>query len=170
MSVNLSRRQLLAPNFTARIVSVMQETGVAATSLVFEITESSVFHDLADAARVLSELRGLGAEIHLDDFGSGYSSLSHLSRLPLSAMKLDYAFLRDASGGAEGARAYAAVVQLARAYGLRLVAEGVETDDQLAMLRGLGVDFAQGYLLGRPVAAAEAEASILRSAGSGIRD
>jgi len=119
---------------------------------------------------VLSELRELGAEIHLDDFGSGYSSLSHLSRLPLCAMKLDHAFLRDARGGAEGAQAYAAVVQLARAYGLRLVAEGVETEDQLAMLRGLGIDFAQGDLLGRPVAAAEAEASIPRSAGSGIRD
>ncbi len=160
MSVNLSRQQLLAPNVAARIVSVLQETGVAASSLIFEITESSAFHDPVNAAKVLGELRGHGAEIHLDDFGSGYSSLSDLSRLPLSAMKLDHAFLQDACGGSEGALAYAAVVKLARAYGLQLVAEGVETQEQLAMLRSLEVDFAQGYLLGRPVAAAEAEASI----------
>ena len=165
MSVNLSRRQLLAADFTERILKTLRETGVAATSLILEITESSVFHDLEGAATVLRRLRDLGAEIHLDDFGSGYSSLSHLSRLPLTAMKLDRSLLVQASGPTGQVRAFAAVLDLARAYGISLVAEGVETEDQLALLRRLEVDHAQGYLLGRPLSAEDSEAVIVRSFG-----
>ena len=161
VSVNLSARQLMRPDLTARVATMLETTGADPADLCLEITEGTLLVDLTAAVRHLSELRSLGVRISIDDFGTGYSSLAYLRTLPLDELKIDRSFVTPVAEDPSAAAIVASVVSLGHALGLLVVAEGVETAAQLATLRDLGCDLAQGYYLARPGPAGDIT-SILR--------
>jgi diguanylate cyclase (GGDEF)-like protein len=159
VSVNLSPWQLREPGLVETVAATLGEHGLPPAALKLELTESSLVEDPATAAGVLRALKRRQVQVYLDDFGTGYSSLSTLHRLPLDALKIDRSFVGGMDGGTTGAHKGAEIVRtivaLARSLGVRVVAEGVETHEQLAALRALGCDFAQGYLISPPLPADE---------------
>src|ERR1039458_9640067 len=163
MSVNLSTRQLQDPGLASRLARLIDATGTDPGALCLEVTEDSVEHNPELAARMLGALKTVGVRLALDDFGNGYSSLSSLRKLPIDMLKIHQSFVRGLGNGSGDDAILGAVVELGHALGLNVVAEGVETDVQLAELRDLGCDGAQGYLFGRPVT--EDEAGALLRAG-----
>lgn len=166
MNVNVSPWQLRDGELVETVAATLGEHGVPAAALKLELTESTLVEDAARAAGVLRALKKRDVQIYLDDFGTGYSSLSLLHRLPLDALKIDRSFVGGMDGGTTGAVKGAEIVRtilaLARSLGVRVVAEGVETHEQLAALRALGCDYAQGYLISPPLPADEFETSFLR--------
>lgn len=146
VSVNLSARQLAQPDLTDFVSSVLQATGLQPDVLRLEVTESGVMHDTGLAVTRLRAIRELGIQLGIDDFGTGYSSLLYLRDFPVDVLKVDRSFVAGMAAESDDAAIVAATVRLAHALGLHVVAEGVETDDQLVQLRFLGCDFAQGYL------------------------
>jgi len=163
MAVNLSVPEFQHPDLPVAIARVLAETGLPATSLQLEITESAAVQDLDRAGATLVALRALGVRLALDDFGTGYSSLSHLQHLPVDTLKIDRSFFGpDAEGqGARGRAIVPAIAALALALGLTVVAEGLETAAHIARARDAGCDLGQSYGLARPLPAADALA-ILR--------
>jgi diguanylate cyclase (GGDEF)-like protein len=157
VTVNVSGRQLFHDSLVTDVERVARESGIAAGTLGLEITES-VLMDEGDAATVLQALRDRGARLSLDDFGTGYSSLSYLKRFPLDTLKIDRAFVSGLGTGQEDAALVATIVSMAGTLGLDVVAEGVETEEQLRRLRELGCDRAQGFLLARPLPPADLHA------------
>ena len=157
VAINVSARQFQQRDFDNIIQRLAREPGPARALLEVEITESVLMQNPEDAAAILSELRGLGVRIALDDFGTGYSSLGYLRRFPLDTVKIDRVFVRELPGREDDAAIVRAVVQMAHGLGLRVVAEGVETRDQLEFLRDAGCDEAQGFLFSRPVDAPQLE-------------
>jgi diguanylate cyclase (GGDEF)-like protein len=157
MNVNLSRKQLLDPELVDKVRDTIQNAGVEPNSLILEITESAVHDDQPMAVQVFEQLKQMGVWLHLDDFGTGYSSLSCLYQLPLSGLKIDRSFIRNISSERAHAVVLDAIVRIARAFNLKVVAEGVEDTEQLGMLRALGIDHGQGYLFGKPAPAHIAE-------------
>lgn len=155
ISVNLSGKQLGQPDLVAQITRTLQETGLAPPSLCIEVTESAVWEHQDAAVMSMSELRAAGVKIHLDDFGTGQSSLSHVQRLPVDAIKIDRSFVRQADKDEASRAICELVVSLSRALGTASIGEGVETEQQRDLLVSLGCDLAQGYLFSRPVPAAE---------------
>jgi diguanylate cyclase (GGDEF)-like protein/PAS domain S-box-containing protein len=160
VSVNLSARQVADDTLTGYVAQLLAETGLDQNQLGLEITESVLIEDTPSAARNLQRLRELGVRILLDDFGTGFSSLSYLRRFPIDALKLDRSFVADTAGVETDADTtiITAVARLADALGLAIIAEGVETAEQARMLRTLGYPLAQGYLFARPLLAADATA------------
>jgi len=154
VDVNLSARQIDDPGIVATVEEILARTGLAPAHLTLEITESALMRDAAAALVVLRALKELGVSLAIDDFGTGYSSLSYLQRFPLDVLKVDRMFVQELDTGS-GREIVAAVISLAHTLGLEVVAEGVETEQQLETLRALDCDFAQGYLFSRPVPAAE---------------
>src|SRR4051794_7950816 len=154
MSVNLSLRQIQQYDIVESVRRVLAETGLDAGSLELEITETAAMQNAEATVEVLQALRELGVSIAIDDFGTGYSSLNYLKRFPITAVKIDRAFVRDLATSDGDAAIVSAVVGIARALKLRVIAEGVETEEQLSFLRRRNCDAAQGYLFSRPVAAA----------------
>jgi EAL domain-containing protein (putative c-di-GMP-specific phosphodiesterase class I) len=154
MSVNLSLRQFQQYDIVQSVRHVLAETGLDATALELEITETAAMQNAESTVEVLQALRELGVSIAIDDFGTGYSSLNYLKRFPITAVKIDRAFVRDLATSDGDAAIVSAVVGIARALKLRVIAEGVETEEQLSFLRRRNCDAAQGYLFSRPVAAA----------------
>ncbi|GIF12595.1 putative bifunctional diguanylate cyclase/phosphodiesterase [Actinoplanes teichomyceticus] len=152
MNVNLSASQLTNPHLVAEVRAILERTGLDPEHLVLELTESVALTDLVESARVLSELKSLGVRIALDDFGTGFSSLSHLSALPVDVVKIDRSFVQAMpdSGGASVAEA---VLHIARTFNLAPVAEGVEDAAQAEWLRELACSRAQGYHFARPMPA-----------------
>jgi diguanylate cyclase (GGDEF)-like protein/PAS domain S-box-containing protein len=165
VSVNLSAQQLREPGLVDAVASTLREHDLPPGALKLELTESSLVQDPVAAAGVLRALKKRDVQVYLDDFGTGYSSLSSLHRLPLDALKIDRSFVAGLDGGSTGAHKGAeivgTIVALARSLGVRVVAEGVETREQLHALQLLGCDFAQGYLIGRPVPADEFASAFL---------
>jgi diguanylate cyclase (GGDEF)-like protein/PAS domain S-box-containing protein len=156
ISVNLSTAQFRNPRLVATVVSALASSGLPASRLELEITESVLMQDNAQALVMLKELRALGVRIALDDFGTGYSALGYLNSFPLDKIKIDRSFIRDLAGGNESARAIVgAIVQLGNTLGMATTAEGVETDAQLAMVREAGCTEMQGFLLSPPKPAGE---------------
>jgi diguanylate cyclase (GGDEF)-like protein/PAS domain S-box-containing protein len=151
LKANLSPRQLDDPHFTAAVHAVLAETDLPPSALCLEITESTLVQDPSAAAEVLSGLRQLGVKLAIDDFGTGYSSLAQLHRLPLNTLKIDRSFTTRLGDSSGPETLIASIVALAHALDLTVVAEGVETADQLDAVRRLGCDHAQGFYLGRPV-------------------
>jgi diguanylate cyclase (GGDEF)-like protein len=151
VSINVSPRQLDRTRLQDTVEKMIHEFGVDARLLSFEITEGAVMHDAEQHLGTLHALRRLGSRVAVDDFGTGYSSLSYLKHLPIDALKIDRAFVRDMASDANDAAIVAAIIAMARTLGLRTVAEGVETVDQLERLRAMGCDAAQGYLFSRPM-------------------
>ena len=152
LSVNLSARQLAEPGLLATVRDTLLGAGIdpRRLDLSLEITEALVLHDPETAALRLGELRALGVQFAIDDFGTGYSSLAYLRRFPVSIVKVDAPFVAGLGIDEHDEAIVSAVVRLAHTLGLRVAAEGVETELQLAHLRVMGCDYAQGFLLGRP--------------------
>ena len=155
ISVNVSARQLAEDSFAARIVKTVQRLGISPRLLAFEITESTLMHDLDQSFEQLTALRDFGFRISIDDFGTGYSSLSYLTRLPIDELKIDRSFV---SGAQHSTIVLSTIIALARALKLDVVAEGVETESQRDQLQAAGCDQLQGFLLGEPMPVAEFEA------------
>ncbi|HEV2994142.1 MAG TPA: EAL domain-containing protein [Acidimicrobiia bacterium] len=162
VSANVSPRQLAEPSFPDQIRDVIHQSGVRPGSLWLEITETALMHDTESATSALRALRGLGVHLAVDDFGTGYSSLSHLKRFPIEALKIDQSFIRGLNRDGEDAAIVTAVVSLAHALGLTSTAEGVETPEQLADLRTLGCEYAQGNLFAEPMPASMVSALTLQ--------
>ena len=153
VSVNLSARQFRDPGLLGTIERAIRQAGMDATLLKFEITESTVMRDPDKATELLRALKELGVRISVDDFGTGYSSLAYLKRYPIDVLKIDRSFVRGLPGDSEDLALCGAVIDLARALGLEVVAEGIETSEQAQVLARRGCRFAQGYLFGRPAPA-----------------
>lgn len=120
-------------------------------SLALEVTESSIMGNTEQILRTLRRLKEMGVQLAIDDFGTGYSSLSYLQRLPFGSVKIDRSFVRELKSGNGSVDIVRAIVELAHSLKMQVIAEGVETADQLAVLRNLGCDLVQGYLISRPV-------------------
>jgi len=150
ISVNLSSKQFTQPDLIEQVAAILNETGLPATCLKFEITESMVMENVETAVHMLSELRALGVELSIDDFGTGYSSLSYLHRFPINTLKIDRSFVMRMTDNAENGEIVRTIITLARSLDMNVVAEGVETQVQLEQLRMLDCDFGQGYLFSRP--------------------
>ena len=151
ISVNLSRVQLTDASLVSRTVAVLAECGMRPEQLQLEVTESQIMQQRAAALELLSALRSEGIRLAMDDFGTGYSSLSCLQEFPLDVLKVDRSFVVNAGKGRDFAALLHAVVSLADNLGLKVVAEGIETEEQLVLLQALGCAFGQGYLLARPM-------------------
>lgn len=156
MSVNVSARQLRDPGFPLFVQRCLAQSGVAASALILEITEQVLLEEAREELEVLEALRRLGVQVAVDDFGTRYSSLSYLKRLPVSALKIDRSFVSGVAHDPHDAAIVAAIVTLGHTLGLRVTAEGIETAEQLHAVRELGCDLAQGFYLGSAVSAAEA--------------
>jgi diguanylate cyclase (GGDEF)-like protein len=150
ISVNLSARQLAEATLPDDLEDILMRTGINPRCVVLELTESALIADIEHASRALHELHDRGVLIAVDDFGTGYSSLVHLKRFPVRALKIDQTFVDGLGTEPEDTSIVTAVVSLAHSLGLAAVAEGLETPQQLAALRTVGCDYAQGYLFGRP--------------------
>ncbi len=155
VSINVSARQLQEPDLVGQMSSIIEQTGVDPAALHLEITESLVMESPDEAVQKLTALKALGAQLSIDDFGTGYSSLSYLQRLPIDILKIDRSFISPVEGG-DCKEIVSSIVELAHKLGLVVIAEGVETEQQLSTLKGLGCDVAQGYLFSRPVPAVDA--------------
>ena len=151
MSVNVAARQLLSPWFVEEVRRVVEETGIDPATLILEITEGALMSDAGQIEQTMADLRALGVRLAIDDFGTGWSSLSRLRSFPVDKLKIDQSFVREIAAGDDPAPLIAAIVAMAHGLGLTLVAEGVETLEQLACLHGLGCEEVQGYLLSRPI-------------------
>ena len=150
ISVNLSPAQFVQPGIINTVTDVLRETGLPACRLELEITEGLLMEDTHNALRTLTALKALGVKIAMDDFGTGYSSLSYLRKFPFDKLKIDRSFVSDLQDDPEAETIVQAIIAMSASLRLTVTAEGVETKQQLAMLRTLGCDLAQGYLLGRP--------------------
>jgi len=151
MSVNLSPRQFEQPDLTSMVAGVLEETGLDPGSLELELTESSIMKNAEHAIVILDALRKMKIQIAVDDFGSGYSSLSYLKRFPIDRLKIDQSFVSDATSDPTDAAIIMAIITLAHNLRLKVTAEGVETEEQLRFLHILRCDEMQGYLFSRPV-------------------
>ncbi len=153
VAVNLSGRQFRQKGLAQRIRGILAESGLGADALELEITESSVMENPDRAAAILRELRAAGIDVATDDFGTGYSSLAYLKRFPIGKLKIDRSFVRDITTDKDDAAIVGAIIAMTENLGLRVVAEGVETAEQLAFLRAHGCGYGQGYYFSRPLPA-----------------
>lgn len=170
MCVNVSARQLQAPNFLATIDRILARTDLSPERLKLELTESTLLRDVRLTVDTLAALRERNVRVSIDDFGTGYSSLSYLKRFPVNTLKIDRSFIADLGTQAADNRIVEAIVTLARTFGLDVVAEGVETELQLQQLEALQCQAVQGYLLSRPLATSAAEDFLAqRGPVSGLR-
>ena len=155
LKVNLSVRQLDDPRLIPVVQDALDTTGLPASSLCLEITESALMRNQAAATKVLTALRGLGVRLAIDDFGTGYSSLAQLRQLTLDTLKIDRSFIAGLGESRDAQAIVNSIITLAHAVNLTVVAEGVENPRQLEILQELDCDLAQGFYLGRPTAAAD---------------
>ncbi len=151
MTVNLAAAQLGHDDFVPDVVDILRATGLPASRLVLEMTETVMFHDSHTTIARLTELRDLGVRVAIDDFGTGYSSLGYLRRFPVDILKIAKEFVVPDGSGPDGWAFASAIVALGRTLGLRIVAEGIEEQGQLDVLRDLGCELGQGFLFARPM-------------------
>ena len=151
IAVNISPLQFAREDFADMVAEILSESGMSGNRLMLELTESTVMRNFQESARQMKRLKKLGVRISVDDFGTGYSSLSYLHRLPIDVLKIDRSFMQTLNEPAGTRPIIEAVVSMAHALGLLVVAEGVETAEQLAILRECGSDMIQGYYFSRPM-------------------
>jgi EAL domain-containing protein (putative c-di-GMP-specific phosphodiesterase class I) len=151
ISINASSRELADPDLVANVAQILQETGLDPGSLRLEVTESSIMDNQELTTSTLRRLRDLGIHLEIDDFGTGYSSLSRLHEYPFSTVKIDRSFIKDLETGTESLHLVKTILRLADDLGLSVVAEGIETPEQLARLASLGCGYGQGYYFARPM-------------------
>ncbi|MEK9133499.1 MAG: EAL domain-containing protein, partial [Pseudomonadota bacterium] len=162
VAVNLSSRQFHQKDLPASIYNILQETGLKPAFLGLELTEGLVMQQAEASVNTLRELKAMDMRISIDDFGTGYSSLSYLKRFPIDVLKIDQSFVRDIPGDADDAAIASTIITMAHSLGLKVVAEGVETKEQLNFMREHGCDAMQGYFLSKPLPADQFE-SFLKS-------
>lgn len=151
VSVNLSSRHFSRPNLVQKIAAILTETKCPATSLKLEITESALIENPESAAQILSELKTLGLRIHIDDFGTGYSSLSYLHKYDIDTLKVDRSFIQYIDRNADRVEIVRTIVVLAHTLKMDVIAEGIESAEQLAAVQSLGCEYGQGYYFDRPL-------------------
>jgi len=155
MAVNLTARQFLDENLVLDIRNALRETGMAPELLELEITEMMIMHDMEATIRILQELKQMGVRIAIDNFGTGYSSLSKLEGFPLDTIKIDGSFIHDVIPGIEGKSLTGAIIELGKSLGFTVVAEGVESKEQVDYLRFHACDQYQGFYINKPMPAQE---------------
>ncbi|MBW4682274.1 MAG: EAL domain-containing protein [Microcoleus vaginatus WJT46-NPBG5] len=156
MSVNLSVRQFAQPDLIEQIDQILKETQLDPHTIKLEITESVIMDNAKSAAKILQKLRERHIELSIDDFGTGYSSLSYLHSFPVDNLKIDRAFVRHIDGNPDSLGLVPAIISIAEAFKMNVIAEGIETEEQLAQLRNLNCSFGQGYLFSKPLAEKQA--------------
>jgi diguanylate cyclase (GGDEF)-like protein/PAS domain S-box-containing protein len=168
VAINISAVELRDKEFVAGVRSILMETGVDPTCVELELTETFLLQDSKSTTAVLHALKDLGVGLALDDFGTGYSSLSHLKRFPIDSLKIDQSFVRDIATDVDDASIVSAVISMGRSLQMRVVAEGVETPEQVAFLQQQCCPEGQGYYFSRPVASEEFTQLFARSVGSAL--
>jgi len=163
IAVNISAKQFAQIDLVSRIGEILSETGLAPENLRLELTESVTMRDEERTTRILSELRELGVGLCIDDFGTGYSSLSYLRRFALDILKIDRSFVTDMLNNSESQEIVKTILSLGRNLRMKVVAEGVETCEQMSLLKALGCEFAQGYLFARPLDSAAVARTLVAS-------
>lgn len=161
VAVNISARQFNEPNFIDKVDQLLQDTQIDPKYLEMEITESIIMADVQEAIMTLTDLKMRGINLAIDDFGTGYSSLSYLQKFPISHLKIDRSFVKDVCSNEQSAEIASSIIALAQNMHLQVIAEGVETEEQMAFLCSKGCDEAQGYLFSRPVSPEEMGKSFL---------
>ena len=161
VAVNVSPRQLRGGELPDVVMNALRISGLRPEQLHVELTETAVLGDEALANSLLSRLRAVGVKIWLDDFGTGFSGLSHLRRVPVDGVKIDRSFVADVIRDPDDLALTTAIIAMAHTLGITVVAEGIETDAQLAVLRERGCDLGQGFFLGRPMSADDLGARLL---------
>ena len=151
VSVNISPIQFINTNFVRDLKEILDETGMIASSLILEMTETALLSESEQMTRLFREVRSMGVQFALDDFGKGYSSLHYLLHMPFDMLKIDRSFITDLVTESANRLLISAVIQFSQNSGLKVVAEGVETEEQLALLKELKCDYIQGYLWGKPM-------------------
>jgi len=168
VSVNVSGRQLLAPDLVATVERVLRETGVEPSRLTLELTESMLLDDIDTSTEQLQALKRLGVRLAIDDFGTGYSSLSYLRQLPVDFLKIDRSFVDGLDPDLAGADLVRAIIDLGQRLQLTTIAEGIETPEQAGFLTGAGCRLAQGYYFCRPLSVPQVH-EYLRTKGRQLR-
>ncbi|MBA3814402.1 MAG: EAL domain-containing protein [Alphaproteobacteria bacterium] len=151
VSVNITQAQLLSKNFRELILEILKKTKLDPQLLKLEITESAFIQNLSDAVVIMKEIISLGVRFVVDDFGTGYSSLSYLRELPICALKIDKSFIDPITHNSQGAALTQSIIGIGKSLGLEIVAEGVESKEQLLFLRAYQCSYIQGYLFSKPL-------------------
>ena len=154
LAVNITASDIVRPGFASQFLRMVEESGFDRRRLTVEVTEGGLIEDLNAAAYLLARLRQEGLRVAIDDFGTGYSSLAYLKALPLDYLKIDKRLCEDITGSARDRIVVRGVIDMARSLGLSVIAEGVETEEQLGLLAQEGCNLYQGYLCSRPVGSA----------------
>jgi EAL domain-containing protein (putative c-di-GMP-specific phosphodiesterase class I) len=157
VAVNLSPFQFYREDLAQTVKDALAESGLAPQLLELELTESMMMNDIEHAVCILRDLKSIGVHLSIDDFGTGYSSLSYLKRFPIDLLKIDQSFVRDISIDPDDEAIVLSIISLAHSLRLKVIAEGVETEAQLAYLKRHGCDYMQGYHFSRPLPALEFE-------------
>ena len=157
IAINVAAKQIKQKNFSLQILKLLEENNIAANHIKLELTESALMDNPMDVIRQLNDLRQAGITIAIDDFGTGYSSLSYLKKFPIDYLKIDQSFIRDIGEEKNDEAIIRAIIQMAHSLGQKVIAEGVETQQQLEFLASLGCDYAQGFLFSKAVPRGEAE-------------
>jgi EAL domain-containing protein (putative c-di-GMP-specific phosphodiesterase class I) len=166
VSVNISSHQFRESGFVDNVIDAVTSAGIATTQLELEITESVLLHDVDRTLAQLSALKDAGISLSIDDFGTGYSSLNYLKRFPIDTIKIDRSFVKDLHEDADDAAICAAIIAMSQQLGLKVVAEGVETREQLKFLRRHKCDHIQGFIFSRPLSADDFSAFLVKISGS----
>jgi EAL domain-containing protein (putative c-di-GMP-specific phosphodiesterase class I) len=151
MAVNVSNRQFKEKDFIDTVKNVLADTNLDPHYLELEVTESCIMEDVKHNLEILHELKAFGVKLSIDDFGTGYSSFEYLKNMPVNVLKIDISFIRDITKNTENAAIVKAIIQVAHTLKLEVVAEGVETKEQLNLLQTLHCDKIQGYLVSKPL-------------------
>ena len=159
ISVNVTSQQIREPNFIHKIDQILAETGLSGECLRLEITERVLVDSGQNTNQILTQIKRRGIKLSIDDFGTGYSSLSYLRRLPIDNLKIDRSFVNSINSDAESLEIVKTIVTLAHTLGMDAIAEGIETIEQLHQLKSLDCEYAQGYLLARPLSVKDVESS-----------
>jgi EAL domain-containing protein (putative c-di-GMP-specific phosphodiesterase class I) len=162
ISINISPRQFMSRKLVTSLLAIVRETGADPRLIELEITETMLMRNLEQSIEVLDQLRKVGMRVAVDDFGVGYSSLGQLQRLPVQSLKIDRSFIASATSDAQTGLITQAIIAMAKSLKMRVVAEGVETHQQLEFLKAQNCDAFQGYLFSHPITSLEASA-ILRA-------
>ena len=169
VSVNLSARQFGRPGLADHVAEVLEKTSVAADDLRLEVTESSLMSNPEAALETMEDLKALGVGLHMDDFGTGYSSLNHLHRYPFDTLKIDRSFIQGIADEEDSAEIVGTILELARSLEMDVVAEGIETAEQVERLKSLGCRLGQGYYFAKPMNAEAISEILVASGESGYR-